>query len=68
MDQLQKGSINLFMPVTKKNTIKKTSARKKVVKAKKFDDNGVVFFPEKLAKANALLSKAILLPRGKNKK
>jgi len=48
------------MPVTQKHTSRKNSGTIKITKTKKFDDNGIVFFPEKLAKANALLDKAFL--------
>jgi hypothetical protein len=48
------------MPIAGKHTIQKSSTSKKVVKAKKFDDNGVIFFPEKLARLNAILNEAFL--------
>jgi hypothetical protein len=55
------------MPVAKKNTAQKTSEKKKPKRNfTTIDDE--VWFPEQLAKVNALLSKAILLPHGKNKK
>jgi len=55
------------MPVVKKNTVKKKYSK---VKPKRtlatIDDD--IWFPEQLAKVNALLEKAILLPHDNNKK
>ena len=56
------------MPVINKQTTRKTSKTRKpakIVKTKDVDE--VVFFPEKLARANALLEKAILLPHDRKK-
>ena len=55
------------MQGAKEDTAKKTSVRKKAAEVKEFDDNGIVFFPEKLARLNAILDKAILLPHGNDK-
>lgn len=56
------------MPVTKKHTNHKNSKTRKAVKvAKTKDFDEVVFFPEKLARVNALLEKAILFPHDRNK-
>jgi hypothetical protein len=51
------------MGTTSKNIIQKAvskNGKKQIQKAKEFDE--VILFPEQLAKVNALLEKAILLP------
>ena len=53
------------MATTQKNTTRKVSKKRRATKiiVKSYPDTEDTLFPEKLARANELLSKARLLPR-----